>query len=43
MESTGIDRLLILLESNLSNKTVTVSVLLYGCTSWTLMKCMEKI
>ena len=28
--------------SDLSNKVMTVSVQLYGCTTWILTKCMEK-
>ena len=46
---TAIDRLLIIWKSDLSNKikwdffqAVAMTVLLYGCTTWTLMKCMEK-
>ena len=41
--------LLIIWKSNLSSKikqdffqAVAVSILLYGCTTWTLTKCMEK-
>ena len=46
---TTIDRLLIIWKSDLSDKikcnffqTVVVSILLYGCTTWTLIKHIEK-
>ena len=46
---TTIDRLLIIWESDLSNKikrnffqAAVVSILLYGCTTWTLTKHIEK-
>ena len=46
---TAIDKLLIIWKSNLSNEikldffqTVSVSVLLFGCTTWTLIKHLEK-
>ena len=46
----AIDRLSIIWKSNLSNKikntyffkAVSVSILLYGCTIWMLIKCIEK-
>ena len=48
-EWTAINRLLVIWKSDLSNKikcsffqVEVVSVLLYGCTTWTLTKCMEK-
>ena len=46
---TVIDRLLVIWKSDLTNKikrsffqSVVVSILLYGCITWTLTKCMEK-
>ena len=46
---TAINRLLVIWKSNLTNKmkrilfqAAVVSILLYGCTTWTLTKCMEK-
>ena len=46
---TAIDKLLIIWKPNLSDKikhnffqATVVSILLYGCTTWTLTKCMEK-
>ena len=46
---TAIDRLSVIWKSHLTNKmkrsffqVVVVSILLYGCTSWTLTKQMEK-
>ena len=46
---SAIDRLMTIWKSNLSDKinwelfqAVIVSVLLYGCTTWTLMKQLEK-
>ena len=46
---TAIDRLLIIWKSNLTNKmkhsffqAAVVSILLYGCTTWTLTKRLEK-
>ena len=46
---TAIDRLLIIWKSDLTNEmkcsffqAVVVSILLYGCTTWTLTKCMKK-
>ena len=46
---TAFDRLSITWKSDLSNKikqdfsqAVAVSILIYGCTTWTLRKCMEK-
>ena len=46
---TAIDRLLVIWKSDLTNKikhsffqAVVVSILLYGCTTWTLTKCIEK-
>ena len=46
---TAIDRLSIIWESNLSDKmkrsffqAAVVSILLYGCTTWTLIKRLEK-
>ena len=46
---TAIDRLLVIWKSDLPDKiklsffqAVVVSILLYGCTSWTLTKSMEK-
>ena len=46
---TGIDRLWIIWKSNLIDKTkcsffraAVVSILMYGCTTWTLTKRMEK-
>ena len=49
LRETAIDRLLIIWKSDLSNKikqdffqAVAVSILLYGCTTWSLTKCMEK-
>ena len=45
----AINRLSIILKSDLSNKIkcnffqiAVVSILLYGCTTWTLTKCIEK-
>ena len=46
---TAINRVLIILKSDLSDKVkqdffqaVTVSILLYGCATWMLTKCVEK-
>ena len=46
---TAIDRLSVLWKSNLSDKikrnffqSSVVSILLYGCTTWTQTKCLEK-
>ena len=46
---TAIDRLSIIWKSDLTDKmkhsffqAAVVSILLYGCTTWTLTKCMEK-
>ena len=46
---TAIDRLSIILKSDQSNKikqnffpATVMSLLLYGCTTWTVTKCMEK-
>ena len=46
---TAIDKLLIIWKSNLTDKmkrsffqTVVMSILLYGCTTWTLTKQLEK-
>ena len=46
---TAIDRLSVIWKSDLSDKikcsffhVAVVSILLYGCTTWTLIKCMEK-
>ena len=46
---TAINRLSVICKSDLSNyikcsffQAVVVSVLLYGCTTWALTKCMEK-
>ena len=46
---TAINRFLIISKSDLSDRikrdsfqTVVVSILLYGCTTWMLAKCMEK-
>ena len=46
---TAIDRLLIIWKSNLTNKmkcsffqAAVMSILLYGCTTWTLTKQLEK-
>ena len=46
---TAIDRLSVIWKSNLTNKikhsffqTTIVSILLYGCTTWTLTKCVEE-
>ena len=46
---TAINRLLVIWKSDLTNKTkcsffqvAVMSILLYGCTTWTLTKCMEK-
>ena len=45
----AIDRLSVIWKSNLTDKmkrsffqAAVVSILLYGCTTWTLTKCMEK-
>ena len=49
MAWTAIDRLLIIWKSNLTDKmkrsffqTAAISILLYGCTTWTLTKRLEK-
>ena len=46
---TAIDRLSVLWKLDLNNKiersffqAAVMSILLYGCTTWTLTKCMEK-
>ena len=39
---TAIDWLLVIWKSDLTDKTAVVSILLYGCTTWTLTKRMEK-
>ena len=46
---TTIDRLSVIWKSDLTDKrkrsffqAVVMSILLYGCTKWTLTKCMEK-
>ena len=46
---TAIDRLSVIWKSDLTDKikcsfllAVVVLILLYGCTTWTLTKCMEK-
>ena len=45
---TAIDRLLVIWKSDLTNKMkcslslAVVSILLYGCSTWMLTKCMEK-
>ena len=46
---TAIDRLLVIWKSDLSDKikchffqAAVISVLLYGCTTWMLTKCIEK-
>ena len=46
---TTIDRLLVIWKSDLPDKieqfflqAAVISILLYGCTTWTLTKCMEK-
>ena len=46
---TAIDRLLVIWKLDLTDKikhvffqAVVMSILLYGCTTWTLTKCMEK-
>ena len=45
---TAIDRLLVIWKSDLTDKIKhffqagIVSILLYGCTTWTLTKCMDK-
>ena len=46
---TAINRLSVIWKSDLTDKmkhsffqTVVVSILLYGCTTWTLTKCIEK-
>ena len=46
---TAIDRLLVIWKSDLTDKikrnffqAAVISILLYGCTIWTLTKCMEK-
>ena len=45
---TAIDRLLVIWKSDLTNRmkcsffqAAVISILLYGCTTWTLTKCME--
>ena len=47
---TAIDRLSVMWKSDLSDKikrnffqATVVSILLYGCTTWALIKCIEKI
>ena len=49
MTSKSIDRLLVIWKSDLSDKSkhnffqaVVASILLYGCTKWTLTKYIEK-
>ena len=49
MTSKGVDRLLVIWKSDLTDKikhsffqAAVVSILLYGCTTWTLTKRMEK-
>ena len=46
---TAINRLSVIWKSDLTNKinafffpAAVISILLYGCTTWTLTKCMEK-
>ena len=46
---TATDRLLVILKSDLTNKikhsffqAAVISILLYGCTTWMLTKCMKK-
>ena len=46
---TAIDRLLFILKSDLTDKikcrfyqAAIMSILLYGCTTWMLIKCLEK-
>ena len=46
---TAIDRLLVIRKSDLSDEikrnffqTAFISILLYGCTTWTLTNCIEK-